>query len=146
MIGHGEKLSRKQEHAIASSLAAPTIAEVARQTGIGARTLLRWLKEAHFQAAYRNARRQVVEQAIAQVQRATGAAVDTLQAIMANSAAPAGGDGRGSPGALRGWTWRTVHRCCSLCRRGVAERGPRVRYGFPDRSHQGGARTSHTGS
>jgi hypothetical protein len=31
----------------------------------------------------------VVQQAIAQVQRATGAAVDTLQAIMANGDAPA---------------------------------------------------------
>ena len=89
MVGHGEKLSRKQDHAIAHLLTAPTIAEAARQTGIGEQTLLRWLKDAHFQAAYRDVRRQVVQQAIAQVQRATSAAVDTLPEIMANSAAPA---------------------------------------------------------
>lgn len=89
MAGHGEKLSRKRELAIAHLLTASSIAEAAQQTGIGEQTLLRWLKNDSFQAAYRDARRAVVQQAITQVQRVCSDAVTTLQAVMADTAAPA---------------------------------------------------------
>src|SRR5262249_2632969 len=63
-----------------------TIAEAAHQVGIGERTLLRWLQEdSAFQAAYRTARRHVVQHAVAQVQQATSMAVATLEAIMQDS-------------------------------------------------------------
>ena len=52
-------------------------------------TAWRWLKDATFQAAYREARRAVVQQAITQVQHATGEAVETLRAVMQDSEAPA---------------------------------------------------------
>jgi hypothetical protein len=52
-------------------------------------TLLRWLKDAAFQTTYREARRHVVQQAIAQVQQATSEAVEALRAIMSNGDAPA---------------------------------------------------------
>jgi hypothetical protein len=51
--------------------------------------LHRWLKDAGFQAAYREARRQVVQQAVVQVQHATSTAVQTLLAVMQNTNAPA---------------------------------------------------------
>jgi hypothetical protein len=48
MKGHGEKLSRKQEHTIAALLTAPSVAEAAQSAGVGEPTLYRWLKEPAF--------------------------------------------------------------------------------------------------
>ena len=89
MKGHGEKLSRKQEALISALLTAPRLADAAQTAGIGEVTAWRWLKDATFQAAYREARRQVVQQAIVQVQHATGTAVQTLLAVMADPEATA---------------------------------------------------------
>ena len=89
MAGHGEKLSRKQELALANLLTCPSIADAAKQTGIGEHTLFRWLKDDAFAEAYMEARRQVVRHAIARVQQACTQAVETLQAIMGNPEAPA---------------------------------------------------------
>lgn len=89
MIGHGEKLTRTQEKAIAALLTCPSILDAARQSGVAEVTLYRWLKLEAFQTSYREARRQVVQQAIVQVQDACGEAVKTLRAIMQESAAPA---------------------------------------------------------
>jgi hypothetical protein len=89
MKGHGEKLSRKQEALISALLTAPTLADAAHTAGIGEVTAWRWLKDATFQATYREARRQVVQQAIVQVQQATGEAVATLRQVMQAADAPA---------------------------------------------------------
>jgi hypothetical protein len=89
MSGHGEKLSHKQERAIAALLVAPSVTAAAQQIGVNENTLLRWLKDAAFQSAYRDARRAVVQHAIAQVQQATGEAVETLRNVMQDPAAPA---------------------------------------------------------
>jgi hypothetical protein len=89
MKGHGEKLSRKQEALISALLTAPRLADAAQTAGIGEVTAWRWLKDATFQAAYREARRAVVQFAIVQVQRATAEAVETLRAIMHDSESPA---------------------------------------------------------
>src|SRR5215510_7648941 len=89
MSGHGEKLSHKQERAIAALLVAPSVTAAAQQIGVNENTLLRWLKDATFQAAYREARRSVVQHAITQVQRATGEAVETLRTVMQDPDAPA---------------------------------------------------------
>jgi hypothetical protein len=80
MTGHGEKLTRKQEAAIADLLGAPTVTAAAAQVGVGERTIRRWLREPSFAAAYRVARRQSVELALARLQQAAGEAVDTLRA------------------------------------------------------------------
>jgi hypothetical protein len=88
--GHGG-LSRKAEEAIAALLTAETVEHAAQQAGIGYRTLHRWLREdADFQQAYRRARREVVHQAQAQIQKATGRAVATLIAVMDDPLAPPG--------------------------------------------------------
>jgi hypothetical protein len=89
MPGHGEKLTRKQDQAIAALITCPSILDAARQSGIAEVTLYRWLKLAGFQAGYTAARRAVVQQAIVQVQQATGEAVETLRAIMHDPEAPA---------------------------------------------------------
>jgi hypothetical protein len=77
--GHGEKRSRREDAAIAALLVCPTIAAAATRAGIGEATLRRWLDDPPFAARYRAARRQVVEQATAQLQQATSEAVDTLR-------------------------------------------------------------------
>lgn len=57
MKGHGAKLERKQEEAIAALLTHRTVEEAARSIDIAPSTLLRWLKDPDFDAAYREARR-----------------------------------------------------------------------------------------
>ena len=89
MKGHGTKFGRKKEQAIAALLSHRSIEEAARAAGIGVNTLLRWLKDREFAAAYREARRAVVGQAIARIQQTTGAAVTTLQKLLVDTNTPA---------------------------------------------------------
>src|SRR5262245_5082366 len=89
MIGHGEKLSRKQDQIITALVSCASIAEAAGQCGLAEVTVRRWLKQDAFQQAYRDARQQVVQQAIVQVQQATGEAVATLRQVMQAAEAPA---------------------------------------------------------
>lgn len=89
MKGHGEKLTRKQELAVAALLVQPTMAEAARVVGIGEVTLWRWMQQPEFQTRYRDARRQAVSQAIAQLQQVAGDAVKTLADVMNDADKPA---------------------------------------------------------
>jgi hypothetical protein len=76
--GHGDRLPRRYELAIASLLSESTIAAAAARTGVAEATLARWLRRPDLQTAFRAARRQVVEVAVAQLQAATSEAVQTL--------------------------------------------------------------------
>jgi len=58
MTGHGAKFGRKKEDAIAALLTQRTVEEAAKSLNIATKTLLRWMKEPEFDAAYRAARRQ----------------------------------------------------------------------------------------
>jgi transposase-like protein len=78
MTASSEKLSHKQEQAIAALLSEATISAAAEKVGVGEVTVHRWLKLSHFVAAYREARRQAVEKGIAQLQQANWAAATTL--------------------------------------------------------------------
>src|SRR5215471_6628697 len=89
MSGHGEKFSRKQDQAVTALLTCSSIIEAAVQCGVAEWTLRRWLKQDPFQTTYREARRQVVQQAITQVQQANGEAVQTLRQVMQDPEAPA---------------------------------------------------------
>jgi hypothetical protein len=80
MRGHGQKLTRKQEALIAALLTQPTPAKAATKAGVSEATL-RWLNLPVFRAAYRQARRELVEGAIGRIQAATGQAVDTLLSV-----------------------------------------------------------------
>jgi hypothetical protein len=81
MKGHGQKLTRKQETLIAALLSEPTHAVAAAKAGISEATLHRWLRLPAFSAAYRQARRELVEGAIGRIQAAAGQAVDTLVTV-----------------------------------------------------------------
>jgi hypothetical protein len=89
MPGHGEKLGRKQEEAIAALLTQPNVEEAAKVAGIGANTLLRWLKLPEFLRAYREARRAAYSQAIARLQQGTSAAATTLLKVLIDPGTPA---------------------------------------------------------
>lgn len=88
MAGMG-KMTRKQEIAISNLLKLPTVSEAAEATGIGERTLWRWLRDPSFQEAYRKARREAVSQAVARLQRETSQAVEALATVMRDDEAPA---------------------------------------------------------
>lgn len=88
-MGVRAKLTPRQEQAVAVLLGVPDHAQAAALIGCGVSTLRRWLADPAFQAAYRAARRAVVEQAVAQLQRASGEAVAALHR---NLNAPRPGD------------------------------------------------------
>ena len=88
VVGHGSKFGRKKEEAIAALLSQKNIEDAARAANIGTNTLLRWLQVPEFQAAYRRARREAVQQAVARMQQATGAAAITVLKLMTDASAP----------------------------------------------------------
>jgi hypothetical protein len=89
MAGHGSKLGRKQEEAIAALLSQRSIEEAARASNVGYRTLIRWMKLAEFRTAYRDARRAAFGQAIARLQQASAAATSTILKVMVDTNTPA---------------------------------------------------------
>jgi len=89
MLGHGTKFGRKKEQAIVALLSQRNLEDAARVIGVAPNTLLRWMKEPEFDAAYRIARRAAFGQSIARLQQASGAAVATPLKIMVDSTAPA---------------------------------------------------------
>ena len=78
MAARQSSMGRKQEEAIAALLSQRNIEEAAKAAGIGGRTLLRWLKDAEFDKAYREARRDAFRQSIARLQHGSSAAASTL--------------------------------------------------------------------
>ena len=89
MVGHGAKFGRKKEEAIVALLSQRNLEEAAKSIGIGGNTLLRWLKDPEFDAAYREARRTAFGQSISRLQQASTAAVTTVLKLMLDSNIPA---------------------------------------------------------
>jgi hypothetical protein len=87
MTGHGEKLSRKREQAIAALLQHPSVVAAAKATKLSERTLRRWLKDEAFIEAYEIARRECLSHATGRLQEATSRAIDTLKAVMGDAEA-----------------------------------------------------------
>jgi DNA-binding MurR/RpiR family transcriptional regulator len=87
--GHGTKLKRKLDEAVAAMLTQRNIEEAARSVGVSTATLMRWQKLPEFQAAYREARRAAYGQAIARLQQGTTAAATTLLKTLIDPATPA---------------------------------------------------------
>jgi hypothetical protein len=63
--------------------------DAARAVGISPKTLLRWMKDPEFDAAYREARRTAFGQAVARLQQGASAAVTTLLKTMIEPNTPA---------------------------------------------------------
>jgi hypothetical protein len=80
--GHGERLSRKREEAVAALLTHRTLAAAAEAVGVHERTLREWLRDPAFDAAFPEARRRAVDRAVAQLQRLCGRAARTLARAM----------------------------------------------------------------
>ena len=89
MKAPGGKFGRKKEEAIAALLTQRNIEEAAKAAGIGANTLLRWMKVPEFQVAYREARRAAYSQAVARLQQGATAAATTLLKVMLDQGTPA---------------------------------------------------------
>jgi hypothetical protein len=87
--GHGEKLSTKQHALISALLTEPSLQQAVKVVGIADSTAYRWLKMASFENAYRAARTEVVRQAVARLQAASGKAVSTLVEVMGDKDAGA---------------------------------------------------------
>ena len=87
--GHGTKFGRKKEEAIAALLTQRNIEEAAKAICIAPNTLLNWMKDAEFDASYREARRTAFRQSVARLQQASSAAVTTLLKVMVDPATPA---------------------------------------------------------
>jgi hypothetical protein len=89
MTGHGAKFGRKKEEAVAALLVQRNLEDAARAVGISPKTLLRWMKEPEFEAAYRIARRAAFGQSIARLQQGASAAATTLLKTMIDPNTPA---------------------------------------------------------
>jgi hypothetical protein len=77
-----EKLKPRQETALAALVTHPTIRDAAQASGIPERTLFRYLQDADFQEAYRAARRETVNHAVARLQQLCSRATETLDLVM----------------------------------------------------------------
>ncbi len=80
-----EKHEKRYARAIIGLLEKPTVSEAARYAEVSETTLYRWMNDTGFQMLYRAARRDIVKQAVARLQRACSRAVDTLQDVMEDS-------------------------------------------------------------
>jgi leucyl aminopeptidase (aminopeptidase T) len=82
-------LTPQQENAIVGLINETSVAAAARASGVGQRTLHKWINDDdRFMAAYRAARRHAFDQAIALTQRYASLAVTTLAKVMADASAP----------------------------------------------------------
>lgn len=78
-----DKLTVRQSNALFALLSEPTISKAATMAEVPERTLRAWLHKPAFEAAYRAARRDAMQQAIGRLQQFSGAAAGTLVALMA---------------------------------------------------------------
>ncbi|CAN5363075.1 hypothetical protein BH10ACI1_BH10ACI1_19340 [soil metagenome] len=70
-----------KEKVLIALIQTSSIREAANKSGIGEATIYRYLQDKVFLAEYRNARRQTVESAIAQMQNAASEAVERLKEL-----------------------------------------------------------------
>src|SRR5580658_1217980 len=89
MKGHGAKFGRKKEEAVAALLNHKSVEDAARSVGLNPNTLLKWLRVPEFRTLYLKARREAVQQSVARLQQATGAASITMLKLMTDPNVPA---------------------------------------------------------
>lgn len=82
-------LTTRQHSALSALMSEPTIRKASEVAGVPERTLYKWLKESAFQEAYRGARRDATQQAIARLQQFSSSAAATLVSLMAGGNPPA---------------------------------------------------------
>lgn len=89
MKDKGSKLGRRRERAIQALLECDSQRDAARTVGIGEVTLWRWMQELEFREALRDAKRRLLDEALTNLQRATGKAIGALVAILEDQDKPA---------------------------------------------------------
>jgi AcrR family transcriptional regulator len=72
---------RNREKILIALVETSSVREAAKKSGIGEATIYRYLQDKEFLSEYRNARRQTVETAIAQMQNAASEAVERLKEL-----------------------------------------------------------------
>jgi len=77
--GGGYKRERLRAAAVEALLRSGSVREAAEAIGVAPSTLLRWLQDPDFRAAFEAARERALEHAIAQLQAATAEAVQALR-------------------------------------------------------------------
>jgi hypothetical protein len=78
----GRKLPHKREEAIAALIQLGSAEKAAARCGVSERTLRNWLNDPAFPADYRQARRDLIDEAVRELQLATQAAVTTLVKLL----------------------------------------------------------------
>ena len=81
-------LNAKSEKMLLAVLTCPTFTEAAKTAGVSIQSLYRAMAEEDFKAAYAQARKDAVTQAIGSLQQAAGKATETLLSIMQAEDAP----------------------------------------------------------
>jgi hypothetical protein len=76
--GGSERLGANQQSTIAAMLSSRTFAEAAERIGVGRATIYRWLLNPVFRSAFRRAKRELTEAAVAKIHAAAGEVVDVL--------------------------------------------------------------------
>ncbi len=81
-------LTDKQWKAVEALLTARTQAEAAQAAGVGEATMWRYLQIPAFQAAYKAARKEGLEQGIGRLQTLTRKAIDVLEELLDDNTLP----------------------------------------------------------
>jgi transposase-like protein len=88
MSGHGEKISRRREAAIAALLNSPNLEKAAAECGIAVSTLRRWLKDDEFATLFAEAKSSLVRTATADLRKEMRKGVRVLASIAGNRKTP----------------------------------------------------------
>ncbi len=103
-----DTLEPKQERAIIELLQRPTIREAAAEVGVNESTIYRWMKEPAFASRWREARREALEHATAQLHKAASEAVATLVRVAGDMSAPASSQVAAANHILS-WAYKAEH-------------------------------------
>lgn len=77
--GHGDKLERMTEIAIAALLSNPSVEQAAKSIDVDPGTLQSWLRLDEFQEQYREVRRQLLDHTVTRMQTGLSKAIDVLE-------------------------------------------------------------------
>jgi len=77
-------ITARHEKVILALLRTPTIKEASQQSGVGERTIWRWLQDDTFQEAYMEARKEAFSRAVGLLQQALSEAILVLREMMNN--------------------------------------------------------------
>jgi len=93
-------LTPRQDKVLSALLTTPTIAEAARTARVDEKTVRRYLQEPVFQAAHREGRRQLVDEALTMAAQGATGAMAVLRLIITDTKVPASTRVRAALGLL----------------------------------------------